>query len=96
MFPIKPNEDRVIIKPEEMPDKTRGGLWIPDTAKGNPKQGKVVAVGHGIACKHCGKPKPIEIEVGATVMFPESAGTELTQGDEQYLVMRASDIQLYL
>ena len=96
MFPIKPNEDRIIIEPETMPDKTKGGLWIPDTAKGTPRQGKVIAVGPGVACHHCGLPKTIDVEVGATVMYPESAGFSFQHDDKDYLVIRATDIQLYL
>jgi len=95
MFPIIPNEDRVIIKPEELSDKTKTGLWIPDTAKGAPKQGTVVAVGAGKACPHCGLPMPIQVKVGMTVTFPETAGTEQMIGDEKYLVIRATDIQLF-
>ena len=96
MFPIKPNEDRVIVKPEALAPTTKGGIWIPDTAKGNPKQGTVIAVGPGLACKHCGLPKAIDVTVGETVMFPETAGYQFDHGGESYLVIRASDIQLYL
>ena len=93
MFPIRPNEDRVIIKPETLADQTKGGLWIPDIAKGNPKQGEVMRVGVGSACKHCGLPKPIEIEVGDKVIFPDSAGTEIEYDGEKYLIIRSMDIQ---
>lgn len=95
MFPIVPNEDRVIIKPEEISDKTKGGLWIPDTAKAAPKHGRVVAVGEGKACPHCGLPVPIKIKEGMIVSFPETAGSPEWIGDEQYLVLRATDIQLF-
>lgn len=94
-FPIIPNEDRVIIKPEVLADKTSGGLWIPDNAKGAPKQGTVVAAGPGKACPHCGVPVPIQVPIGATVTFPESAGSEQMIGNEMYLVLRATDIQLF-
>lgn len=95
MFPIKPNEDRVIVKPETLADKTEGGLWIPDTAKGNPKKGVVLAVGEGRACPHCGKPHTPMVAIGDTVTFPESAGTSYKIGGEDILVIRSTDIQLY-
>lgn len=93
-FPIIPNEDRVIIKPTPIADKTVGGLWIPDTAKGASKSGVVVAVGEGKACPNCLHPHPIKIPIGVTVTFPETAGILQMIGDEQYLVIRATDIQL--
>jgi chaperonin GroES len=95
-FPIKPNEDRVIVFPEILPDKTDGGLWIPDTAKGAPKKGTVVAVGDGKACSHCGKPEPLKVEVGMEVTFPETAGISVNIGDKVYIIIRATDIQLFL
>lgn len=96
MFPIRPNEDRVIIKPEALSDKTDGGLWIPDNAKGKPQKGVVVAVGIGRACPHCGLPHTPEVLVGQTVTFPDTAGSEFQNENETYLVIRATDIQLYM
>jgi len=96
MFPIRPNEDRVIVKPETIAEKTEGGLWIPDNAKGAPKKGVVVAVGEGCACRHCGLPKEPQVKVGQTVTFPETAGSEFQHDGEDYKVIRATDIQLYL
>jgi chaperonin GroES len=95
LFPIIPNEDRVIIMPTELADKTSAGLWIPETAKAAPRSGKVVAVGEGKACPHCGLPAPLKIKVGMTVTFPETAGSPAWIGDKQYLVIRATDIQLF-
>lgn len=93
MFPIRPNEDRVIVKPETLADKV-GSLFIPDIAKGEPKKGTVMRVGPGLACKHCGVPKAIDLVEGAVVVFPEGAGHDFELDGEKYKVIRASDIQL--
>lgn len=94
-FPIKPLEDRIIVKLIGKPDKTATGLHIPDTAKGAPSMGVVVAVGSGKACEHCGLPKSTKIELGWTVIFPEGAGYQFTWDDIEYKTLRASDIIQY-
>ena len=95
MFPIRPNEDRVIVKPQELSDKTETGFWIPDSAKGKRRRGKVVAVGIGKTCPNCHLPHPPEIKEGMDVSFPETAGFEEMIGGEPYIILRAGDIQLY-
>ncbi len=95
MFPIRPNEDRVIVRPQQVADQTEGGLWIPDNAKGKSRRGKVVAVGIGKSCLHCGLPHSPEVKEGMDVSWPESAGNEEVIGGETFLVIRAGDIQLY-
>jgi chaperonin GroES len=96
MFSIRPNEDRLIVKPQALEDKTPGGLWIPENAKGNPRVGRIVAVGSGKSCPHCGLPHGIpDLKEGMIVTWPESAGSPETIGGESYLVLRASDIQLF-
>lgn len=94
-FPIKPHEDRIIVKLIEKPDKTSSGLHIPETAKGAPSMGVVVAVGPGRACEHCGLPKSTKIETGWTVVFPEAAGYQFEWDDVEYKTLRASDIIQY-
>ncbi|PID69747.1 MAG: co-chaperone GroES [Flavobacteriales bacterium] len=83
---IKPLADRVVIKPMEAEVKTASGIYIPDSAKEKPQQGKVVAVGKGT------KDEPTTVKVGDTVLYGKYAGTELKLDGGDYLIMRESDI----
>ncbi len=83
---FKPNEDRVLVRPEPAEEKTAAGIIIPDTAKEKPQRGKVVAVGDG------SKDKPVTVQVGDRVLYGKYAGTEITIDGEEYLIMRNSDI----
>jgi chaperonin GroES len=83
---IKPLADRVVIEPKEAETKTASGLYIPDTAKEKPQQGKVLAVGSGK------KDEPMEVKVGDVVLYGKYAGTEITLDDKKYLIVKQSDI----
>ena len=83
---IKPLADRVLIEPQEAQTKTASGIFIPDTAKENPQQGKVVAAGPGK------KDEPMEVKVGDVVLYGKYAGTEVTVDDVKYLIVKQSDI----
>lgn len=83
---IKPLADRVLIEPKEAEVKTASGIFIPDTAKEKPQQGKVVAVGPGK------KDEPMEVKVGDEVLYGKYAGTEVTVDDKKYLIVKQSDI----
>ena len=83
---IRPLADRVLIEPKEAETKTASGLYIPDTAKEKPQQGKVIAVGPGK------KDEPMEVKVGEEVLYGKYAGTEITVDGKDYLIMRQSDV----
>ena len=83
---IKPLADRVLIEPQEAQTKTAGGIYIPDTAKEKPQQGKVIAVGPGK------KDEPMEVKAGDVVLYGKYAGTELELDGTKYLIMRQSDV----
>lgn len=74
---------------------TKGGLYIPDVARGKPKSGRVLAVGPGMACQHCGLPKEIKVKPGWLVLFPDGAGYEIEVDGKPYLLIRGSDIWSY-
>ncbi|MGC8595411.1 MAG: co-chaperone GroES [Candidatus Kryptoniota bacterium] len=88
---IKPLADRVVVKPMPADEKTKGGLYVPDTAKERPQQGEVVAVGPGRVTDE-GKKIPIEVKVGDKVLYGKYSGTEVNIDGEEYLIMRESDI----
>ncbi len=83
---IKPLADRVLIEAKEAETKTACGLYIPDTAKEKPQQGKVVAVGSGK------KDEPMELAEGDIVLYGKYSGTEITVDGKNYLIMRQSDV----
>ncbi|HOO68552.1 MAG: co-chaperone GroES [Bacteroidales bacterium] len=83
---IKPLADRVVVQPQEAETKTASGLYIPDTAKEKPQRGKIVAVGSGK------KDEPMELKEGDMVLYGKYAGTEINVDNEEYLIMRQSDV----
>jgi chaperonin GroES len=88
---VKPLADRVVIKPLEEAEQMKGGLYIPDTAKEKPQQGEVVAVGPGKLSDE-GKRIDPELKVGDKVLYGKYSGTEVTLDDNQYLILRESDV----
>jgi len=88
---LQPLGDRVVIKPLEREEKTKSGIFIPDTAKERPQEGEVVAVGPGRTTDE-GKVLPLELKAGDTVVYSKFAGTEFTEDDVDYLIMAERDI----
>jgi chaperonin GroES len=88
---LEPMADRVIVKPIEKEEVTKGGLVIPDTAKEKPQEGEVIAVGPGRLSED-GKRIPVDVKKGDRVIYAKFAGTELKYQDVDYLVLRESDI----
>jgi chaperonin GroES len=87
---VKPLADRVVVKPLEEAEQMRGGLYIPDTAKEKPQHGEIVAVGPGRF--EDGKRIDMELKVGDKVLYGKYSGTEVTLEDQQYLILRESDV----
>lgn len=90
-FRIKPLADRVIVKPAEAEEKTKGGIILPDTAKEKPIEGTIVAVGPG-KIGDDGKKVELSLKVGDVVLYGKYSGTEVTVDGVEYLIMRESDI----
>jgi len=89
---FKPLGNRVVVEPMEGDEQvSAGGIYIPDTAKEKPQEGKVVAVGPGRVTDE-GNHVPMELEVGDTVVYSKYAGTEYKDGEIEYLVLREDDI----
>lgn len=88
---LEPMADRVIIKPIEREEVTKSGIVLPDTAKERPQEGEVISVGPGRLSED-GKRIPPEVQKGDRVIYAKFAGTELKYEDEDYLVLRESDI----
>jgi chaperonin GroES len=88
---LKPLADRVIVKPMEAEEKSKGGIILPDTAKEKPIEGTIVAIGPGKTSEEGKAVKP-EVKVGDKVLYGKYSGTEVTIDGEEYLIMRESDI----
>ena len=88
---LKPLADRVIVKPMEAEEQTKGGIILPDTAKEKPVEGTVIAAGPGRVSDE-GKVIAMEIKKGDKVLYGKYSGSEVTVEGEDYLIMRESDI----
>ncbi len=91
MAKLQPLGDRVVIKAIEREEITKGGIVLPDTAKEKPQEGEVVAVGPGRLTED-GKRIAMEVEVGERVIYAKYAGTEIRLDDEEFIILRESDI----
>jgi chaperonin GroES len=87
---LGPLADRVVVRSLENNEQTRGGLFIPDTAKEKPQQGEIVAAGPGRFDD--GKRVPMEVKVGDKVLYGKYSGTEVTIDGEALLILRESDV----
>ena len=89
---FKPLGNRVVIEPTETDEQvSSGGIYIPDTAKEKPQEGKIVAIGPG-KLNDDGSRTPLEVKVGDIVVYSKYAGTEYKEGDIEYLIVREDDI----
>ena len=89
---VRPLQDRVLIKRlEDDTEKTKGGLYIPDSAKEKPQQGKVMAVGKGRTNVE-GKVIPLDVKAGDKILFGKYSGSEIKVDGEELLIMREEDI----
>ncbi len=91
MAEIKPLNDRVVVEPLEEGEKTVGGIFLPETAKEKPQQGKIVATGPGKVLES-GERSAMNVKKGDTVLFAKYSGTEVEVGGKDLLVMRESDL----
>lgn len=88
---LKPLSDRVVVKILESEEKTKGGIFLPDTAKEKPQQARVIAVGPGKVLDD-GKRAPIDVKAEDIVIFAKYAGTEVKVDGEEYLIISEKDI----
>jgi chaperonin GroES len=88
---LQPLGDRIVVKPVEKEEVTKGGIVLPDTAKERPQEGKVLAVGPGKMTDD-GKRVPMDVKVGDIVIYAKYGGTEIKEEDEELIILRESDI----
>jgi chaperonin GroES len=88
---LRPLSDRVVVKPTEEEDKTAGGIILPDTAKEKPMKGEVISVGPG-SLNDKGVRVKMDVKKGDKVIYGKYSGTEFKMNDQEYLILRESDI----
>ena len=88
---LQPLADRLVVKPIEREEVTKGGIVLPDTAKEKPQEGEVLAVGPGRLSED-GKRIAMEVKVGDVVIYSKYGGTEIKIEDEELVILRESDI----
>jgi len=89
---LQPLHDRIIVRPLEAEEVTKGGIVLPDTAKEKPQEGEIVAVGKGKITED-GKLQALEVKVGDRVLYGKYTGSEITTKEgEELLIMREDDI----
>ena len=88
---LQPMADRVLVKPIEREEKTKSGIFLPDTAKEKPMEGEVLAVGPGKVSDD-GTRIPMDVKVGDMVVYAKYGGTEIKVDDDDLIILREADI----
>jgi len=88
---LKPLGDRIVIKPLEQEETSRGGVILPDTAKEKPNRGKVVAVGSGRTLED-GTRVPLEVKEYDTVLYGKYSGTEIKIEGEEFVILQEREV----
>ena len=88
---LQPLADRVVVKPSEKEEKTKSGIYLPDTAREKPQEGEIVAIGPGRLSED-GKRIAMDVKVGDVVIYAKYGGTEIKSDDEEFILLRESDL----
>ena len=91
MSTVRPLEDRILVKPLDAETKTSSGLFLPESAKEKPMQGKVVAVGPGKLMDNGKRQEPL-VKKGDTVVFGKYAGTEIEIKNVKHIIVRENEL----
>ena len=88
---LKPLGDRLVVKPVEQEEVTASGLYLPETAKEKPQQGKIIAVGPG-ARKENGDRVALDVAIDDVVLYAKYSGTSIKLDGKEYLILKESDV----
>ena len=88
---LKPLADRLVVEPSEGEEMTASGIYVPETAKEKPQEGKVIAVGPGRRDDQ-GERIPMDVAKGDRVLFAKYGGTEVKLDDKKYLILKENDV----
>jgi len=89
---VRPLGDKILVKRDDPQTKTDSGIFLPESSKEKPKQGKVIALGDGPLNKEKGTRMPFTVKKGDTVIFTTYSGTEVKIDGDTYLIMTEEDI----
>ena len=89
---FRPLGDKILVKRDEAATKTESGIFLPESSKEKPKQGKIVALGDGHRSKDNGKVTPFTVKKGDTVVFGKYAGTEVEIKNVKHIIVRESEL----
>ena len=88
---LRPLDDRLVVEHVEQADKTAGGVFLPDTVKEKPVEGRVLAVGPGRTLDN-GTLVPMDVKVGDTIIFSKYSGSEIKREGKDYLIISRKDV----
>jgi chaperonin GroES len=88
---LKPLADRLVVEPTEQEEMTASGIYVPETAKEKPQEGKVIALGPGRKDDD-GQRIPMDVAMGDRVLYAKYSGTEVKLEDKKVLILKESDI----
>ena|ERR1700722_16710224 len=88
---LRPLRDKVVVKPSEGEEKSSGGIFLPDTAKKKPQEGKVIAVGSGRLLDD-GTVRELSVKVGDVVIYSKYGGTDVKLDGEDYVLLDEDQI----
>ena len=88
---LRPIGDRVIAQRIGSVEKTKSGLYLPDSAQEKPQEGKVIAVGSGRTLKN-GKVIPLAVKPGERIIFGKYSGSEIKVDEKEYVFLNEDDI----
>ena len=89
---VRPLGDKILVKRDEAATKTDSGIYLPESAKDKPKQGKVIALGNGPLNKETGARLSFSVKKGDTVLFSSYSGTEVKIDGDAFLIMTEEEI----
>ena len=88
---FEPMGDRILVKPSDQEEVSKGGIILPDTAREKPQEGEIMAVGPGRLTDE-GKRVPLDLKKGDKVLYAKYGGTEVKEEDEEYLILSERDV----
>ncbi len=88
---LRPLADRLVVEPIEQEEMTASGIFVPETAKEKPQEGKVIATGPGRRDDE-GERIPMDVAEGDRVLYAKYGGTEVKIDDKKYLILKESDV----
>jgi chaperonin GroES len=88
---VRPLDDRIVVRPEEAEEKTKGGIVLPDTAKEKPARGVVIAVGIGKLLED-GSRAQVTVKVGDRVIYGKYSGSEIKIDGVAHNILRENEV----